>query len=279
VARRLAQLAHIPVDQLNGVGAERAKALSELGIASVLDLLTHYPRRYIDRTHQAHIRDLKMGEEAMVLAKVLRVDSRRTRGRPPKVLVSVDINDGTGSLRLQFFNQPWRAKQLSRGTEAVFFGKLDNYKGQRQLVNPIVDLIGDRTGRVVPVYPQSEKARIHTWDLGRWIGEALERAGEMVDPMPEWVLDRFDLVDRTAAFQGIHLPTTPRSTRRPASVWCSTSCCGSSWPWSNASGTWSAPPAASPTASRAPWSSSSGTDCRSSGPTTSARPSTRSART
>jgi ATP-dependent DNA helicase RecG len=176
----------------------------------VLDLLTHYPRRYIDRTHQASIRDLEVGEEAMVLARVERVSSRRTRGRPPKPLVSVDVSDATGVLKLQFFNQPWRSKQLRPGTEAVFFGKLDMYRGQRQLTNPIVDLIGDRTGRIVPVYPQSEKARIHTWDIARWVGEALRRAGEFADPVPDWVLDRFDLVDRTAAFRGIHQPSTPQ---------------------------------------------------------------------
>ncbi|HEY3141944.1 MAG TPA: ATP-dependent DNA helicase RecG [Acidimicrobiales bacterium] len=215
MARRLEQLANIPVGELRGVGADRAEALAEhFGVETVLDLLTHYPRRYIDRTHQAHIRDLKVGEEAMVLAKVLAVNSRRTRGRPPKTLVTADISDGTGKLRLQFFNQPWRAKQLSRGTEAVFFGKLDSYRGQRQLVNPIVDLIGDRTGRVVPVYPQSDKARIHTWDLGRWITEALERAGELADPVPDWVLERFDLVDRTAAIRGIHLPSTPEEHKQ-----------------------------------------------------------------
>ena len=208
--RRLAQLDRIPVSELRGIGAERARALDEhLGVETVLDLLTHYPRRYIDRTHQARIRDLKLGEEAMVLARVERVNSRRTRGRPPRVLVTVDVSDGTGRLRLQFFNQGWRAKQLTPGTEAVFFGKLDNFRGQRQLTNPVVDLVGDRTGRVVPVYPQSDKARIHTWDLGRWISEALDRSGEFADPVPGWVLDRFDLVDRTAAFRGIHRPATP----------------------------------------------------------------------
>ena len=209
MARRLAQLAGIPVTELRGVGFERGQALAEqFEIETVLDLLTHYPRRYIDRTHQARIGDLKIGEEAMVLAKVKRVDSRRTRGRPPKSLVTVDVSDGTGGLRVTFFNQPWRGKQLTAGSEAIFFGKVDTYRGSRQMTNPVVDLIGDRTGRIVPVYPQSEKARIYTWDLARWVEEALGRAGEMVDPVPPWVLDRFDLIDRTAAFQGIHLPSS-----------------------------------------------------------------------
>jgi ATP-dependent DNA helicase RecG len=214
VARTLSQLDGKSVELLKGVAGQRAAALDEqFGIRTVFDLLTHYPRRYIDRTHQAHIRDLAMGEEAMVLARVERIASRRTRGRPPRTLVTATIGDGTGRLQVSFFNQPWRAKQLPAGTEAVFFGKLDQYRGQKQLTNPVVDLIGNQTGRVVPVYPQSDKARVHSWDIARWVEEALERAGRFADPLPEWVLDRFDLIDRTAAFRGIHLPSVPDEHR------------------------------------------------------------------
>ena len=43
------------------------------------------------------------------------------------------------------------------------------------MTNPVVDLIGDRTGRIVPIYPQSEKAQITTWELAGWVENALER--------------------------------------------------------------------------------------------------------
>ena len=62
--RRLAQLAKIPVTELNGVGEKTVEALSLMEIETVLDLLTHYPRRYLDRTQQATIRELKVGDEA-----------------------------------------------------------------------------------------------------------------------------------------------------------------------------------------------------------------------
>ncbi len=75
------------------------------------------------------------------------------------------------------------------------------------MTNPVVDLVGDRTGRIIPVYPQSEKHRAD--DAGtRPAGwrRSLERAGEFAEPVPEAVLDRLDLVERTAAFRGIHAP-------------------------------------------------------------------------
>ena len=203
-ARRLSQLAGIPVSELRGVGEKKAEGLAAMDIHTVLDLLTHYPRRYLDRTRQAAIRDLRAGEEAMVLATVKRVQARRTRQR--RALVDVDVFDGSSYLHVVFFNQPWRAKQLSVGTQAVFFGKLEQYKGRAQMTNPVVDLVGDRTGRIVPIYPQSEKAGVPTWELAGFIEEALARAGPMADPLPEEWRDRLDLVDRTWAFRSIHNP-------------------------------------------------------------------------
>ena len=73
VVKALIELADIPVTRLAGVGPAKAEGLAELGIETVLDLLLHYPRRYVDRTKQATIRDMKVGEEATILATVRRV--------------------------------------------------------------------------------------------------------------------------------------------------------------------------------------------------------------
>ncbi len=207
MGRRLSQLAELEPTVVTGVGPKAAAALERaFGIETVLDLLTHYPRRYVDRTNQARIADLRPGEEAMVLATVRRITSRRTRGRPPRTLVTADVTDGSGYLKVTFFNQGWRERQLPAGTEAVLFGKVDTYQGRLQMTSPVVDLVGDRTGRIIAIYPQSEKERLTTWDVSRWIEEVLRRAGTFAEPVPVDVLDRFDLVDRTAAFRGIHLP-------------------------------------------------------------------------
>jgi ATP-dependent DNA helicase RecG len=204
LARTLAFLQSQPVTVISGVGPRKAEALKQVGIETVLDLLTHYPIRYIDRTRRLTIREARVGEEAVVLATVKRVTSRRTRQR--RALVEVDVFDGTSYLRCTFFNQPWRASQLKPGIEAAFFGRIENFRGRRQMVNPVVDLVGDRTGRIVPLYPQSEKAGLVTWELAGWIAEALERAKEFVDPVPEAVRRRLDLPGRTWAFNQVHAP-------------------------------------------------------------------------
>ncbi len=204
----LPELAEIGVDRIQGAGPKKVAGLETMGIESILDLLMHYPRRYLDRTRQAAIGDLVPGDEAMVIATVRSADVRRTRNG--KAMVTVEASDGSARLRVTFFNQAWRQKQLRPGTEAVFFGKLEDYRGRRQMTNPVVDLIGDRTGRIVAVYPQSEKAGLTSWELGELIGRALQKceARGIGDPVPAGVLAELGLIGRHEAFATIHRPET-----------------------------------------------------------------------
>ncbi|HCW01598.1 MAG TPA: DNA helicase RecG [Acidimicrobiaceae bacterium] len=203
----LRELANRSVTDLNGVGEVKAKALADVGVGSILDLLGFYPRRYLDRSREATVAQLEPGSEGMVLVRIDRVVARRTRkGRS---LVEVRASDETGRLRLTFFNQPWRERQLQEGMQAVVFGKADDYQGTLQMVGPVVDLIGDRTGRIVAVYPQSETAGLHSWDVDSFVGEALRRTMAvrgLSDPVPRGVRDSFRFMDRSDAYRAIHRP-------------------------------------------------------------------------
>ncbi|HLT17096.1 MAG TPA: ATP-dependent DNA helicase RecG [Acidimicrobiales bacterium] len=204
--RRLRSLAETPVTRLSGVGPERAKALASIEVETILDLLTHYPRRYLDKTRQSSIRDAEVDEQLWVFGRVVSASTVQGRGRG-RARTELRITDGSGYLRVTFFNQPWRARQLPQGTEAMFFGKVTQFRGQKQLANPEVDLL-DHEDRleITPVYPQSDKLRLYSRDFRGWVRESLRRAGELVEPLPAWLLDEHDLVDRTAAFHGIHVP-------------------------------------------------------------------------
>ena len=204
----LKDLAGIKVTQLRGVGERTANGLLALEISTILDLLQLYPRRYLDRTRQAQIGELRPGDEATVLGTVRSAYSRRLRGR--RTLTQIVIGDGTGKLTLTFFNQQWREKQLTEGMEVLVHGKFEHYRGTRQMSSPVVDLLGELTGRIIPVYPQSEKAGLSTLKLAQLVKEALRRSRVrgFGDPIPSGVLDRFDFVDREAALLGIHHPSS-----------------------------------------------------------------------
>ena len=194
----LLDLDDLPVSRLKGVGAKKEEALNSVGIETVLDVLSHYPRRYIDRTKEAKIGSLQEGEEGMVLAEVLDVQIIRTRNR--KKIVKVEVTDETGLLEITFFNQPWRARQLQEEMHIVIFGKLEIYRGKGRMTNPVVDLVGDKTGRIVPIYQQSGKAGLTTWELGAWISDALHkcRVRGFAEPLPLQIRRQHNLVDRAS---------------------------------------------------------------------------------
>ena len=211
--RRLRQLGDVAVSNLRHVGEKRVAALASLDIVSVFDLLTVYPRRYIDRTKRVDLSDLNVGDEAAVFAQVQKVSSRRTR--QGKIMVEVTVSDDGGNFKVVFFNQAWRERQLTLGVQALFFGKVTDYRNQRQMTNPVVDVIvgasgeerdASRVGRVVAIYPASGKAGLTSWEMGGFVEESLRRAGPLLDPVPPRVLEELDLVDRTTSFWGIHLP-------------------------------------------------------------------------
>ena len=208
----LGDLAAIEVGRLETVSADRADRLAQMGIETVLDLVTHYPRRYVDRTNQVTIDGLVEGQEAMVLASVRKVSARPTRAR--RSMVELDLFDGRSYLHLVFFNQPWRAKQLKQGTEVVVWGKVERYRGRRQMTNPVVDLVGDRTGRIVAVYPQSDKAGLTSWQIATNVEEGLDRfCVQLSDPLPEAIREREHLAGRTWSLRAAHRPETESDHR------------------------------------------------------------------
>ena len=204
----LSELADIDVEVLKGVGEKRKESLADYGITNVLELLMNYPRKWVDRTNEARVSDLVAGNEALVIVEVRKVSKFTTKNR--RTVVTIQVGDDSGRLTAVFFNQPWRERQLKVGTQVAMFGKPDIYRGVLQMSNPLVDLIGDRTGRIVPIYPQSEKTQVSTWELATWVENALERCRErgLSDPVPTNFIDKLELVDRTAALWGIHFPET-----------------------------------------------------------------------
>jgi len=218
----LRDLDDLAVDVLAGVSDTKRNALAQMSIRSVLDLLSTYPRRWIDRSAQLSVAELVPEHEALVLVEVRTVNRRQTRTRKP--MVTVNVGDGTGRIDLVFFNQPWRERQLRPGLQLAVFGRPSLFRGGFQMTNPVVDITGDaradsqrgagagvaRTGRIVPIYPQSDKAALTTWELAGWVEQALRRSRDrsIADPIPNHILERLGLIDRAEALRLIHLPET-----------------------------------------------------------------------
>ncbi|MFN2611661.1 MAG: ATP-dependent DNA helicase RecG, partial [Actinomycetota bacterium] len=197
---------HTLVTALKGVGPKQAAILrdSKYHIESIQDLLQHYPRRHLDFSDSKPIRETKVGDQVTVIGEVKRVQAPPPARR--KAPLKVIVNDGTSNISLAFFNQAWRAKQLRPGTFIAANGKITVFKGERQMTAPIIDVIreADEAIKIVPQYPAT--ADMHTAWLRRLIKEALQRYSPLTDPLPQMMLDRHNLIDRSKAMAQYHFP-------------------------------------------------------------------------
>lgn len=201
--RTLAYLAGISVDRVKGIGTERMRDLAVAGISSVADLLLNVPLRYLDRSRLVDIATAPIGEEVSVAGIVESFSKRRiSRGR---TIVQATLSDGTARVRAVWFN-PYI--KLTKGEEVVFSGKVETFKSSLQMKSPDVDRLsaheGLRTGRVVPVY--GRLGGIRPGAVRAAMANAVRRSMPISDVLPEDILDRFDLVDRSFAISSMHFP-------------------------------------------------------------------------
>ncbi|MCH7588795.1 MAG: hypothetical protein IIC78_12300, partial [Chloroflexi bacterium] len=111
-----------------GVGPKTAKTLTKLGLETLEDLLWHLPRRYDDYSRLKPINRLWYGEEVTIIGTVESMQVRSVRSGRMKLVEGV-VGDGTGTMRVTWFNQPWIADKLKPGRGVVLSGKVDQYLG------------------------------------------------------------------------------------------------------------------------------------------------------
>ncbi len=185
---------------LKGVGPARAQRLRKLGIETVEDVLTHFPRTYYDRRNLSKIKDLNVGEETCFLGQILTVAQPRGRhGRRSRIAAAV--GDNTGIVQVVWFNQPYLAKRLKSGTRYVLSGRVSNFRGRRSLDSPhYEELLPDASleqltqpERLFPVYPLTDGITQQT--MRRVVREALARGADAVqEALPADLLRRNNLL-------------------------------------------------------------------------------------
>lgn len=194
------------VEELKAVGSARVKKMEKLGIATVGDLLVHYPKGYEDRRDIYNITTAPLGEKACVQAMVIE-SPRRTVARTGTSMVKLRVSDGVTVLNIAIFNQPYAANNLHNGEEYIFFGILQYNDFGFNMANPIFEPLGEQvlTGSVVPLYHLT--AGISNLLMSVIMRDALERCGHLVEDSLPPQLSR-NLCSVEEAYSNIHFPNS-----------------------------------------------------------------------
>jgi ATP-dependent DNA helicase RecG len=196
-----------PLTVLQGVGPKHASQLEGLGLRTLGDMLYYFPRRYEDYSQLKPIKSLWYGEQVTVIGSVESVHTRPIRGGAATIVEAM-IGDGTGSLRLTWFNQPWLANRLKEGQQISVSGTVEQYLGRLVMNQPdweTLDIEHLHTNRIVPIYPLTSRI------TQKWLRGAMNQvvtwwAPAVVDSLPDAIRSAAQLPALGEALLQVHFP-------------------------------------------------------------------------
>ena len=195
------------VRYIKGIGEKKAQALSKLGVFSLRDLVSFFPRKYEDRSTIKPIALTLDGENVCIEAMVADTP-RLTRIRRGLDIVKLRAVDDSGAVDITYFNQAYAKDNLHRGESYVFYGRIEFKAGRRALTNPIYEKAesqGAVTGRIVPVYRTT--AGLNQKLLQQAVRQGLDACLEqMPDVLPRSVRESCQLAQTAYAYENIHFP-------------------------------------------------------------------------
>lgn len=201
--------------RLDGVlGGKTASALQRaFRMQTVGDLLSHYPRRYAKRGELTPIDSLAVGEQVTIVAQIKNVSERTMQSRRGSLL-EVVITDGVGDVKLTFFNQAWRMKDLKVGRRGIFSGKVGEYRGGKQFAHPDYELFEGEDEAImsaqayatqpIPIYPAT--STLSSWQMTSFIRTVLDLLAPLDDPLPADLREREQLLGFGEALERMHRP-------------------------------------------------------------------------
>lgn len=199
----------LPLTVLRGVGPQTAAQLSAIGVHSVEDMLHYYPRSHEDYSHIAHIKSLKPGM-VTIQATIKQATGRYVR-RGMHITEAI-ASDATGSVRLIWFNQPYRATGLKAGQSYFITGKLELKSQRFAIQSPRTELVSEmpvHTARIVPIYRETKG--VGSTMIRKIMAEALTHIDRLPEVLPESILVSNKLLSYSDSLKELHFPTSSES--------------------------------------------------------------------
>ena len=204
-----------PVINVHGIGNNKAESLSRLGIFSIKDLIYFFPRRHEDYSVVKQINQLNFGETVSVVGVVKNIHTRKFKSGKQSI-TEIVIDDGTGNLRMIFFNQPFIERSIKQNKKIISSGKIEIYLGRFVMNNPEwaeVEQGGINPNRLFPYYPLT-KSITQKWlrsiiykQLNIWVPKVHEFFSQEF-------LEKANLIDLQSALLNVHFPENEELKRK-----------------------------------------------------------------
>ena len=202
------------------VGPTYAKRMEKLGIATIEDLIFHFPFRYDDFSLISPISRVQVGEIVTICGIVEKFSNTFTK--TGKKIQMAEIVDDSGKIEAIFFNQMFLYRVLKKGERFNFSGKVEWFGHKKVLLSPEYEKIPNtkyqilntiHTGRLVPIY--NETYGVSSKWLRSRIKTALDALGEQIEEfLPEEIVKNENLLPEKEAIEQIHFPKDKPSAQK-----------------------------------------------------------------
>jgi ATP-dependent DNA helicase RecG len=192
------------IRSLKGVGEVAAKQFDRLGVKTASDLINYYPRKYQDFSVVTPINRLVPG------IVTIRAEIKQSAGRYARRglhITEAVASDQTGSVRLIWFNQPYRVAALKSGQSYFISGSFELSHQRFAIMNPSVELVSDfplNTARIVPIYPETKG--LSSRQMRAALSQVLPLIRALPETLPAWLVSKYDLISYAKAMEYIHFP-------------------------------------------------------------------------
>lgn len=193
-----------PVTDLKGVGEALARKFAQLGLKTVADLIDYFPRRYDDYSSLTPIAKLHPGQ-VTIAAEITQITGRYVR-RGMHITEAI-ASDDSGSVRLVWFNQPYRAAAMKHGQLYYFSGVFALKRQHFSITNPSSELASDfpvNTARIIPIYRETKG--LNSRQIRAAVAQVLPLLRATPESLPDWLIAEQKLMSLAEALEAIHFP-------------------------------------------------------------------------
>ena len=198
------------VEKLPNIKKERGAMLKKLGIATLHDLLNHFPRSYEDRSKRKSLIECFDGEKVLVKATVKTKSYRSIRKNLD--MVKLSVYDETGKMEVTYFNQKFMFSNIEEGEEYLFFGKVQRDFGKLQMTNPVTEREQKNTGGITPVYSLTKGLSQNVF--ASFVKSAILAIDlQTKETLPDYIKRKYKLCDILFAYKNIHFPSNEQALK------------------------------------------------------------------
>ncbi|TDT67845.1 ATP-dependent DNA helicase RecG [Hypnocyclicus thermotrophus] len=193
------------IENIDFLDEKKIKILKSLNLKYIIDIIYFFPRTYEDKSNLKKIIDIKADETVVLTGVVLKTNLVKTRTK--KIIFQATLSDGTGTIRLSWFQMPYLKKTIFAGDRLSIIGKVKKTYGY-EIINPEYKKIDDEDkieAKVLPVYSSINKVTQRT--LRAIIKKVINKyIDNIFENIPSSILKKYDILDRKEAILKIHFP-------------------------------------------------------------------------